>query len=362
MVEVAKCATLSSGCEYPARGGLHRAGQASLYRCSSRRELTDADHTMFGRHRPRGVAASDGARGTSAPGSALLTTQSSRMSAQAGAISEARAGPTIIRPPGRWPGLGLAEAWRQRSICLVLAKRNLKARYRQTVLGAGWAVLQPLMLMLVFTVFFGLLVRLPSDGVPYPVFFLTGLAVWQVAAKVVAEGSPSVVANAALVSRVYFPRIYFPTSIAIASLVDLTFNALALAVLVVAFGFVPAWPLLVVPVLIAITYATSLGVAFWLSAINVAFRDVAVLLAFVIQLWFFTTPIIYPASIVPPPYEFLYYLNPMALVVTALRWAVLGTPAPPAEAWPLGAGLAALLLVTGYIFFRKREPTFTDAI
>lgn len=285
------------------------------------------------------------------------------MAAQVGMADAALpAAPTVIRPPRRWPGLDLAEAWAQRSICLVLAKRNIKVRYRQTIVGAGWAVLQPLMLMLIFTVFFGLLARVPSDGVPYPVFFLTGLAIWQVAAKVLAEGGPSVVANAALVSRVYFPRVYFPTSIAIASLVDLAFNALALALVVLAFGFGPTWPLLVVPVLVAITYATSLGVAFWLSAINVAFRDVAVLLAFLIQLWFFTTPILYPASIVPPPYEFLYYLNPMALVVTALRWAVLETPGPPLVAWPLGVGVAALLLATGYIFFRKREPTFADAI
>lgn len=270
--------------------------------------------------------------------------------------------PTIIRPPGRWPGLGLAEVWHYRSIAFVLAKRNLKVRYRQTLVGAGWAVVQPLLLMLVFTIFFGLLARLPSDGVPYPVFFLAALAIWQVATKVLNEGSLSVVGNAALVNRVYFPRVYFPASVALASLVDLSFNALALTVLLLAFGFVPGWGLLLVPLLVAITYVTSLGAALWLSAINVAYRDVAVLLAFLTQLWFFTSPIIYPAAIVPERFLLLYYLNPMALVVTAMRGALLGTPLPPLEAWPLAITVALVVLTTGYVFFRTREPTFSDVI
>jgi lipopolysaccharide transport system permease protein len=284
------------------------------------------------------------------------------MTARTDTVHSTPAVPTVIKPPGRWPGLGLQELWRYRSICLVLAKRNLKVRYRQTLVGAGWVVLQPIMLMIAFTVFFGLLIRMPSDGVPYPVFFLTGLAVWQIVTKVLLEGSTSVVANAALVSRVYFPRSYFPTSIALASIVDLAFNGLALALILIAFGFAPGWPLILAPVLIVITYATSLGVAFWLSALNVAFRDVAVLVAFAAQLWFFSTPIIYPASVIPQAYELLYYLNPMALVVTGLRWALLGTAAPPMEAWPIGIGVAAFLLVSGYVFLRQREHTFSDVI
>ena len=284
------------------------------------------------------------------------------MSARARAVGSLSTAPTVIRPPARWPGFALGELWRYRSICRVLARRNLKVRYRQTVIGASWAVLQPVMLMLVFTIFFGFLVRVPSDAVPYPVFFLTALSIWQVAVKVLAEGSSSVVANAALVNRVYFPRAYFPISVALASLVDLAFNGLALVVVLVAFGFIPGWQVTIVPVLIAITYATSLGAAFWLSAVNVAFRDVAVVLGFVTQLWFFTTPIIYSASIIPQEYEPLYYLNPMALVVTSARWAFLGTPPPPLVAWPLATAVALLLLITGYLFFRRRERTFSDVI
>jgi lipopolysaccharide transport system permease protein len=291
-----------------------------------------------------------------------LTAQSSRMTGRTSLTHRKSNVPTVIRPPRGWPGWGLWELWRYRSICLVLAKRNLKVRYRQTLIGAGWAVIQPIMLMLVFTVFFGLLGRIPSDGVPYPVFFLTGLAIWQVAVKILVEGSASVVANSALVNRVYFPRIFFPISVALASGVDLFFNALALAIFLVAFGFVPPFTIVLVPMLVAIAYVTSLGAAFWLSAINVAFRDVSVVLAFVAQLWFFTTPIIYPASIIPEPYELLYYLNPMALVITGLRGVLLGTPPPPIEAWPLGVAIAALVFVSGYIFFRQREQTFADII
>jgi lipopolysaccharide transport system permease protein len=292
----------------------------------------------------------------------LVATKTDPVSAETAGTASPPVETTIIRPPGSWPGLGLGEAWHFRSIAFVLAKRNLKVRYRQTVVGAGWAVAQPILLMLVFTIFFGLLARLPSDGVPYPVFFLSALAIWQIATKVLNEGSMSVVGNAALVNRVYFPRVYFPASVALASLVDLTFNALALTALLLIFGIVPGWTLLLVPLLVAITYVTSLGAAFWLSAINVMYRDVTVLLAFLTQLWFFTTPIIYPASIVPQQFLVFYYLNPMALVVTALRGALLGTPFPPLEAWPIAISMALLVLVSGYVFFRKREPTFSDVI
>ncbi len=232
----------------------------------------------------------------------------------------------MIEPPAGWPGLGLDEAWRLRSICLVLAHRSLKVRYRQTAVGVVWALLQPLALMAIFTIFFGVLARLPSDGVPYPVYFFSALAVWQVVAKVMTEGTGSVVANSALVNRVYFPRVYFPFAVALATFVDLFFNLVALTVLMALYRIVPAITVVLVPVLILIAYATSLGVVLWLSALNVAFRDVTVLLPVIVQAWFFITPVIYSASIVPPAWYWLYYLNPMALVVTGIRWALFDTP------------------------------------
>lgn len=269
---------------------------------------------------------------------------------------------TLIRPPARWPGLALAELWRFRSICFVLAQRSLKVRYRQTVLGAAWTVLQPVLLMLVFTVFFGLFARLPSEGVPFPVFYFLGLLPWQIAARMMSEGSTSVVTNSSLVNRVYFPRVYFPASTAISSLVDLLFGLVALGVLLVIYRIVPGWPIVLVPGLVAIALAASLGAALWLSALNAAYRDVAQLLPSLTQVWFFASPIIYPSSVIPAGLRMLYYLNPMVVVIDGFRWAFAGSPAPPPEAWLLGGGVATALLFGGYVFFRQREPTFADVV
>lgn len=268
---------------------------------------------------------------------------------------------TVITPPSRWPRLDLAELWHYRSICLVLARRNLMVRYRQTAIGAAWAVIQPVSLMLVFTLFFGLLARVPSEGVPYPVFYLSGLVIWQMVNKILNEGSNSVVANATLVERVYFPRAYFPISVALASLLDLAFGMVALAVVLVMFGTTlgPVW---LIPVLILIGWITALGVAMALSAINTTYRDVTQLLPFLSQLWMFASPIIYPSSIVPESIRWLYYLNPIALVVEGFRHAVANTPAPGPEAWLVGVPMSIVLLVGGYLVFRHREPTFADVV
>lgn len=269
---------------------------------------------------------------------------------------------TIIRPPRRWPGLGLAELWRFRAICFVLAKRNLMVRYRQTLVGASWSLLQPIMLMVLFTVFFGLLARLPSGGLPYPVFFFLGLLPWQMVAKILTEGSTSVVANASLVTRVYFPRAYFPTSVALSSLVDLALTTVALAILLAIFGIIPGPTVALAPVFVAIAWVAGLGVTYWLSALNVAYRDITQMLPFLAQLWMFSSPIIYPSTIIPEPYRALYFLNPMAFVIDGFRWAVAGAPVPPVEGWLLGPAVAGLLLLSGYLVFRQREPTFSDLV
>ncbi len=268
----------------------------------------------------------------------------------------------IIRPPARWPGLGLREFLRLHEICFVLARRNLMVRYRQTLIGASWAILQPLLLMGLFSIFFGLLGRIPSDGLPYPVFFFLGLLPWQMVSKILMEGSTSVVNNAALVTRVYFPRTYFPLSVAMASLVDFVVGLIALAVLLAVFGVVPGPTIVALPLLTAVAWATGLGVAYWLGALNVTYRDITQLLPFLAQLWMFSSPIIYPATIIPEAYRALYFLNPIALVVTGFRWSVGGAEPPPAEAWALGITVSLLLVVSGYVFFRHREPTFADRI
>ncbi len=269
--------------------------------------------------------------------------------------------PTLIRPPGRWPSLGLRELWDARGIGLVLASRSIKVRYRQSIVGVGWVVLQPLLLAAVFTAFFSVMARDAGD-VPFPVFFMTGLFIWQFAAKVLGEGSNSVVANAALVTRVYLPRTLFPISVVLAGLVDLVFTGLALLGVMAVFGLVPQPTVVAVPVLIAIAAATALGAALWLSSLSVAYKDVTVLLPVLTQLWFFATPIIYSVELVGSELLGWYYLNPMALVVTGMRWAILGLEAPPPEAWVAGVLLAVGLLVSGYLLFRLREPTFADVI
>jgi lipopolysaccharide transport system permease protein len=270
--------------------------------------------------------------------------------------------PLTVCPPRRWPGLDLAETWRLRAVCLVLAQRLLKVRYRQAGVGVAWALIQPILLMIAFTIFFGLFARLPSEGVAYPLFFFSGLALWQVTSKLMSEGSNSVVANTALVTRIYFPRVYFPTAVALSSMVDLLFNSVALVLLMIYFGSAPGAEIVALPLILAIVYATSLGLALWLSALNVAFRDVTVLVPFIAQVGFFLSPIIYPASIVPAEYQTLYFANPMALAIEAFRWSLLGTPAPPLSGWIVGSLVAVLLLFSGYVFFRQREGTFSDVI
>ena len=235
-------------------------------------------------------------------------------------------------------------------------------RYRQTIVGAMWAILQPLLLMIVFTIFFGVLSNVRSEGVPYAVFVMTGLTIWQVVAKVLNEGSLSVVNNAGIVNKIYFPRAYLPISSALGSLIDLFFAMLALAVMLLIYGIVPGWQLIFAPAFIAIAVAAVTGVAFWLSALYVSYRDVAQLLPSATQLWLFISPIIYSGSIVPEELQPIYWLNPMAIAVDGLRWSILGTAPPPLLEFVLGTTVTTLLLVGGYLFFRQREPGFSDTV
>ena len=269
---------------------------------------------------------------------------------------------TRITRPGRWPTLALAELWRSRSICLVLAKRSLKARYRQTLLGAAWTLVQPVLLMVAFTVFFATLAGTPTQGIPHALFYLLGLLPWQIVSRVLNEGSLSIVNNAGLLTRVYFPRAYLPAAAALSAVVDLAFGLVALAAVVAFFGIVPGPAIIVLPVLVLVGLAAALGVALWLSALNASFRDVAQLMPLMTQLWFFGSPIIYPSEIVPAAFRDWYYLNPIALVIDGFRYAVAGTPAPTAAAWLIGTTVAFGLLVSGYVFFRKREPSFADVV
>ena len=234
-------------------------------------------------------------------------------------------------------------------------------RYRQSVVGIAWVVIQPLLLTAAFTAFFSIMAHDAGD-VPFPVFFLCGLFIWQFVAKILGEGTGSIEANNTLVTRVYLPRVFLPVSVVLAGFVDLLFTGLALVVAMAVFGLVPQPTTILAPLLVAVAVATALGAALWLSSLSVAYRDIDVLLPVLTQLWFFATPIMYSTDIVSPDILGLYYLNPMALVVTGMRWAVLGLSAPPPEAWVEGTMVAVVLLASGYLFFRHREPTFADLI
>ncbi|MGI8928774.1 MAG: ABC transporter permease [Candidatus Limnocylindrales bacterium] len=286
------------------------------------------------------------------------------MTETTGSLDRAPAAPTarplIIRPPGRLFDLGMRELWRSRAILLALARRSLMVRYRHRILGAAWVLFQPLALMVVFTLFFGLMARMPSDGLPYAVFVLTGLLAWGNVSKILAEGSSSLANNSVLITRVYFPRAYLPMAVVIASLIDILVDAVALVGLMLYHSILPTAAIVAVPFLLLIGVAAALGVTFVLASLQAAYRDVANFVPFLTQLWFFLTPIIYPSSIVPAEIRIYFWLNPMALVVEGLRWALAGTPAPPVEAWVIGSVMAFLILAAGYLFFRRREPTIAD--
>ena len=269
---------------------------------------------------------------------------------------------TLIEAPLRQPNLALGELWRYRSVATALARRNLKARYRQTLLGVAWVLIQPLSLMIILSGFFSLIARQGYDGVPFPVFFISGLAIWGPALKIMAEGSQSLVANQQLVTRVYLPRPLIPVSVMLTAFVDLAFTLVALEVILLVFGYTPSLTYLALPFFIAVAFTTMLGAAFVMSAINVAYRDVQVAMPFLERLLFFVSPLLYPAQLIPEPWLPLYYLNPMALVLTGFRWAVAEMPPPPAYAVVEGTVVAILSLVVGFLVFRRREPTFADML
>jgi lipopolysaccharide transport system permease protein len=272
------------------------------------------------------------------------------------------AAPVTIEPTGRGQGLGLGELWRYRSIALVLAKRNLKARYRQTLVGIAWVLLQPLILMIVFSIFFSLIARADRYGLPYPVFFLCGLVIWLPTVKTLNEGTISIVANIQLVTRIYLPRAFLPLSVAISTLVDLAFTFVALMLILLRFGYLPTLTALAMPIFILVAYVAVIGLTFWLSALNTTYRDVQVMLPFLAQVWFFSSPLLYPAEVIPAEFQPLYYLNPMALAMTGSRWALAGSPAPPDFGWILGITSSLVILASGYLFFHRRETTFSDVL
>lgn len=254
------------------------------------------------------------------------------------------------------------ELWRFREVAFQIAARDVKVRYRQTVLGAAWAILQPVGTMVVFTIFFGHLAHLSSEGSPYALFSLSGLVPWTYFSTAVMLGSDSLVTNSVLVSKVYFPRIFIPAGVVAAGLVDLSIAFVILLVVALAWGTSLSLAVIAVPLLVAIAIAAALGVSAGLSAINVRYRDVHYVVPFAMQLWLFATPIAYPATLVGNSWRIVSAINPMTGVVEGFRWAVLGKPSAPWALIGVSAGSAAILLFVGLFYFDRVERRFADII
>jgi lipopolysaccharide transport system permease protein len=254
------------------------------------------------------------------------------------------------------------ELWRYRDLAFQIATRDVTVRYRQTALGAVWAVLQPVGFMVVFSLFFGRLAGVSSDGLPYALFSLAGLVPWTYFANSLLLGSESLVANNALVSKIYFPRIFMPAGVLAAGCVDIAISLVILLAVVLIYGVVPSAAVLALPVLIVIMIAAALGVTAALSAINVRYRDVKYVIPFAIQMWLFLTPIAYPSSLIDEPWRTLSAINPMVGVVEGFRWAVLDTGDAPLGLIGVSAASAAILLVAGLAYFDRVERAFADFI
>ena len=267
-----------------------------------------------------------------------------------------------IRPAKKWISVGLRELWEYRELLYFLIWRDVKVRYKQTALGAAWAILQPLMMMAVFSLFFGYLARLPSDGVPYPIFTFCALLPWQLFAHALSESSNSLVANERLLTKVYFPRLVVPIAAVLGGLVDFAIAFVILLLMMLYYGVVPTWAIVTLPSFILLAVITALGVGLWLSALNVQYRDVRHTMGFLIQFWLFATPVAYSSSLVPERWRPMYGLNPMVGVVEGFRWALLGKSEPPGAVLAVSVAVVVLLLIGGLYYFRRMEQEFADVV
>jgi lipopolysaccharide transport system permease protein len=269
---------------------------------------------------------------------------------------------TRIEPSKGWISLGLKDLWRYRELLFFLAWRDIKVRYKQTALGAAWAVIQPLFTMLVFTLFFGRLAKVPSDGIPYPLFSYTALLPWQLFAYALTESSNSVVANERLITKVYFPRLVVPLASILAGLVDFVIAFTLVIGMMVWYGVRPTWAVLTLPFFVIFTMLTALAVGLWLSALNVQYRDVRYTLTFIVQFWLIASPVAYSSTLVPARWRPFYGLNPMAGVIEGFRWALLGKAQAPGMMLWVSVGVVAVVLVGGLYYYRRMEKTFADVV
>ena len=274
----------------------------------------------------------------------------------------------VIEPSRGWVPVRLSDLWQYRDLLYFLVWRDIKVRYKQTVLGAAWAILQPTMTMVVFTIFFGGLAGISSEGLPYPIFSFAALLPWNFFAQGLTQSSNSVVGSQNLITKVYFPRIIIPLATVLSGVVDFVLAFVVLLAMMAFYGIWPGVAVLWLPLLLVLAFATALGVGLWMSALNVEYRDVRYVVPFLVQIWLFVTPVIYPASAVTARLESLgvpgwaYGLNPMTGVVEGFRWALLGVASRPGPLILASAVVTAVLVVTGAIYFRRMEQTFADVV
>jgi len=275
---------------------------------------------------------------------------------------------SVIEPAHHLAGLRLADVWEYRELLYFLVWRDVKVRYKQTVFGAAWAILQPLAAAAVFTVFFGRLAHMPSDGLPYPLFAYAGLLVWTFFAQGLSQAAASVVGSASLITKVYFPRVVIPFASVLSGVLDLAVAAPILAIMMAHYRVRPGAAVLAAPLALLLALLSVTGAGLWLSALNVEYRDVRFVVPFLVQLWLFATPVIYPASALTPHLErlgvpgWVLGLNPMAGVVEGFRWSVLSTGPAPVALMAASAAVAAFLCLTGAVYFRSVEREFADVV
>src|SRR5258705_1939547 len=268
--------------------------------------------------------------------------------------------PILIEPPRRWESLDLREFWRYRELLYFLAWRDIKVRYKQTVIGMAWAVLEPFPKMDVFSIIFGALLRVPSDGVPYPVFSYAGLLPWNFFAGALTRSGNSLIADANLISKVYFPRLILPLSAVMSLVLDFAVAFVILLLLMLFYHIVPGVAVVTLPLFLLLALMTALACGVWLSAVNIKYRDVAYVIPFLTQFWLFVTPVAYPSTVIPEPWRVFYGLNPMAGVVEGFRWALLGKENLAWELVFVSVLVVLALFISGLFYFRRMEHEFAD--
>ena len=269
---------------------------------------------------------------------------------------------TIVRPTKGGGPVGLQELWDFRELLYYLVWRSVKVRYKQTVLGASWAVLQPLLTMLVLSLFLGRFARVPSDGVPYPLFAYAGLVTWTYFTSALSQATQSIVEQQAMITRVYFPRILLPLSGVLAATIDMLLTLPMLIALMLFYRVAPSHAVWTLPLFLLLASLAALGIGLWLSALNVRYRDVRYAIPFLIQLWFLATPVMYPSSVMPERWRVLYGVNPMAGIVEGVRWGLIGGSLPPGRMLLVSIATILAALAAGFHYFRRMEATFADVV